>query len=129
MAITPEIIEDTLRHYKQTRSPFKTATKVGITVTEVLQIVDSQQDKLSSVQERHGGFGRPALQPFIVARRRALDREWDNGDTKVALARENYEAGTHIMATGRDGSWLILYSVPRRGRPDPMPDYFLPEVA
>lgn len=129
MAITPEITEETLRVFRQTRSPFKTSTKVGISVSEVLQIIDTQQDKLSERQERHGGCGREEMRPHLVARRRVSETSWDNGNPAIAAAREGYEAGTHIMATGRDGSWLLLYSVKRKGRPDPMPGYFLPEVA
>lgn len=129
MALTPEIVEEILVKYRQTRSPFKTAHAVGVDVSDVFAVIDDNSDQLTNVQERHGGMGRPEMQQFIVARRRALDPSWDNGDTTIALARENYEKGTHIMATGRDGAWLILYSIPRKGRPDPMTDYFLPEVA
>jgi hypothetical protein len=129
VALTPEIIQEVLTQYKLTRSPFKTADKVGVSIGEVFQIVEDHEDKLTSIPERHGGLGRPELKDFTVARRRASDREWDNTDAKIVEARKNYEAGTHIMVSGRDGAWLILYSIPRKGRPDPMPDYFQPEVA
>lgn len=129
MALTPEVEADILAKFKQTRSPFKTAHACGVDVSEVFAVIDAKSDQLTSAEERHGGLGRPEMQRYTVARRRASDREWDNGNTAIALARENYEAGTHIMATGRDGAWLILYSIPRKGRPDPQPGYFLPEVA
>lgn len=129
MTVTPEIEEEILAKYRQTRSPFKTAHAVGVDISVVFEVIDTKSDQLAAVQERHGGMGRPEMQPFIVARRRANQPTWGSDDEKVIEARENYEKGTHIMATGRDGAWLILYSVPRKGRPDPMPDYFLPEVA
>jgi hypothetical protein len=127
--MTPEVKQEIVDKYRQTRSPFKTAHAVGVDVSEVFAVIDEKQDQLTSAPERHGGFGRPDLREHMVGRRRASDLEWDNSDVLIAKARMDYEAGTHIMATGRDGAWLILYSIPRKGRPDPMPDYFLPEVA
>lgn len=129
MALTQEVIDDILTLYKRTRSPFKISQKVGVSVDAVFEVINSHEEKLTPLPERNGGFGRVELQPFTVARRRVSEREWDNKDDKIVEARTNYESGTHIMATGRDGAWLILYSFPRKGRPDPLPDYFLPEVA
>lgn len=129
MAVTPEVAAEIVSKFRQTRSPFKTAHAVGVDISEVFAVIDDSADQLTAIQERHGGLGRPEMRQFLVARRRASDPEWDNSDAKIAAARDNYEKGTHIMATGRDGAWLILYSMPRKGRPDPMPDYFLPEVA
>jgi hypothetical protein len=129
MSLTPEIEAEIVAKYRQTRSPFKTAHAVGVDVAQVFAVIDNNSDQLTPIQERHGGMGRPEMQQFIVARRRSSVTEWNNEDEKIAAAREDFETGTHIMATGRDGAWLILYSIPRKGRPDPMPGYFLPEVA
>lgn len=132
MAITPENTADVLRLYRANPrrfSPFKVARQVGLSTEEVFNIIEDNRETLSTAKERFGGFGRPELQPFIVARRRAMDREWDNNDPEIVKARTNLETGTHIMTTGRDGAWLVLYSIPRKGRPDPQPGYFLPEVA
>lgn len=130
MALTPEIEVEIVTKYRQTRSPFKTADAVGVSVSEVFQVIDSNPDSSpGALEERYGGLGRPNMQKYTVARRRAADRQWDNTDTAIAQARENYEKGTHLLATGRDGQWLILYSIPRVGRADPQQDYFLPEVA
>lgn len=65
------------------------------------------------------------MQQFAVARKKA-DQPWDNSVEAIDAARNAYEAGTHIMATGRDGDWLILYSIPQR-RVTPRPGCFDPE--
>jgi hypothetical protein len=127
--LTPEVIADILVRYKQTRSPFKTATSVGVSVDEVFSVINSQQERVVTAEERYGGLGRPDIRKHTVARRSATLLGWDNDNPAIIKARADYEAGTHIMATGRDGGTLILYSIPRKGRPDPMPGYFLPEVA
>lgn len=123
-----EVVKDVLATYKQTRnSPFKTARKCGIDVADVFAIIDDNQERLKSATEHNGGKGRPELINFAVARRRADDRQWDNKDEAIVKARADYEAGTHEMATGRDGQWLILYSIPRRRREPNRDGYFLPE--
>ena len=129
MALTPEIVTEILQQYKLTRSPFKVSTKVGVSIGEVFEVIENYEDRLATVPERHGGGGRPELRPYIVAKRKASDSSWENSNDAIKLARANYEAGTHIMVTGRDGGWLIMYSIPRKGRRDPLPEYFQPEVA
>ena len=126
-ALTPEVEADIVQVFKRTRSPFKTATETGVDVALVWRVIDENKDKLSAFEERFGGNGRPDLRPFLVHIRRASDREWNNEDEKIAEARRAYEAGTHIMCTGRDGSWLLLYSIPRKGPRQPRPGYFKPE--
>lgn len=129
MAITPEIEAEILREYRSTRSPYKVSRKVGVTIEEVLLTIENHEDKLSAAPERFGGWGRPDISSFFVARRKASERTWDNTSSEIALARANYEAGTHIMATGRDGAWLLLYSFPRKGRPDRnLQGYFEPDL-
>lgn len=125
--LTPEVIEDIISEYRRTRSPFKTANACGVDVAIVWGVIDQNKDRMSIYEERYGGKGRPELQQFLVASRRASDREWDNADHGIIAARRALEAGTHVMTTGRDGQWLLLYSIPRKGQRDPRPDYFLPE--
>jgi hypothetical protein len=122
-----EVIDDVLAEYKRTRSPFRTAKNVGLDTQVVWDIIEANSDKLSAHPERNGGFGNPKLQPFLVARRQVTSRSWDNDDPKIALARANYEAGSHDMMTGRDGGWLLLYSIPLKRRM-PRPNYFKPEI-
>lgn len=128
--ITPEVEAEVIDVFKRTRgSPFKTATETGVDVKDVWDIVDRNKDKISAFEERHGGQGRPELQRYLAATRRAGDRGWDLENAGVVRARANLELGTHIMATGRDGQWLLLYSIPRKGPRDPKPGYFQPEHA
>jgi hypothetical protein len=126
--ITPEIEIEVIRIYQQTRrSPFKTARQVGVPVQDVFDIVARNKEQLESSGERFGGEGRPDIKPYTVARRRVAERGWDNSLPEIIQARAEYEAGTHEMATGRDGAWLILYSIPRARKVAPRKGYFLPE--
>jgi hypothetical protein len=125
---SPEIIEEILYEFKRTRSPFKTAKNVGIDVTVVLQVIDDNTDRIVSGEERWGGEGRPELLKFRVGKRKAASAGWDNTEPAIAEARTKFEAGTHTMCTGRDGAWLLLYSIPLR-KLDPKPGYFLPEFS
>lgn len=119
------VVREVLETYKSTRnSPFKTARLCGINVAQVFEIVDANQDKVAEATERFGGKGRPEMEPYLVARRKVTDREWDNSLPEIVQARADYEAGTHTMATGRDGSWLLLYSIPLRRRVEAQPGYF-----
>ena len=122
-----ELKDEIVRELRKFRSPSKVARNLGIDVRLVLPINDelSNSPRVQR-QEQYGGFGRPELQQFIVGRKKAW-AVWDNNDPTIALARTNYEAGTHDMQTGRDGDWLILYSVPQ-GRVTPRPHYFRPQI-
>ena len=125
--MSPEIIAEILAEYKRCRSPFKTAKAVGVDVAQVWSVIDTNKDKLSTFEERHGGRGRPDMEKHLVATRRATDRGWENSQPEIAAARAAYEAGTHEMATGRDGAWLLLYSIPRRYPVTGRDGYFTPE--
>lgn len=127
MPPTPEVTAEILAEFKRTRSPFKTANAVGVDVAVVWAVIDSNKDKVGAFEERYGGRGRPELEQFIVASRRAMAGVWDNDSTEIRDARAAYEAGTHEMATGRDGPWLILYCIPRRYPATGRAGYFTPE--
>ena len=127
MDLSQEVIDEILIEYKRTRSPFRTATNLGLETSVVWEIIEKNQDRLSAFPERNGGFGPENLVKYIAGRRRVSSREWDNKDPAIARARASYELGTHDMATGRDGGWLILYSIPLKKR-FPRTDYFRPEM-
>lgn len=122
--ITDEVREEILVNFKKTRSPFRTARNLGYNIEDVLSVVDEVAIPRSTREEKFGGFGRPQMQKYLVARKRPWD-VWDNNQPEIAKARADYEAGTHEMITGRDGDWLILYSIPRV-KPQPRPNYFKP---
>lgn len=125
--ITPEIEQDIVRELRKFRSPSKVAKLLGVDIRDVLPIADrlSEAPRVSR-EEQFDGMGKPSLSQHAVARKKAWE-VWDNADPAVAQAREDYEAGTHNMLTGRDGDWFILYSVPQR-KVTPRPNYFQPEV-
>lgn len=123
MNLTPEVVEDILFEYKRTRSPFKVAKLVGVDVADVWHVIEENSDKLTSYNERNGGWGRPDILRYAVARRMITTRQWDNNDPDIAATRSRYELGVIDMATGRDGGWLILYAFPRK-KPQPRFEYF-----
>lgn len=127
--LTPEVENDILQSFKRSRSPFKTAIDCGVEVAVVWQVIDEAKGngKLTAFEERYGGRGRPEIQDFLIATRRAVDRAWNNDDPAIAEARAFYEAGTHTMATGRDGQWLLLYCFPLEDPIEPKSGYFRPE--
>jgi len=127
MPPTPEVVAEILSEYKRTRSPFKAANAVGVDVAVVWAVIDDNKDQVGAFEERYGGKGRPELEPYVVATRRALVGVWDNTSDEIRTARAQYEAGTHEMCTGRDGAWLLLYSIPRRYPVTGRAEYFTPE--
>lgn len=132
MTYTPVHEAEVLQAYRANPrrfSHFKASKSVGIPLSDVFEIVNRNREVMNSTAERFGGFGRPEWVDFTVARRRILSETWDNTDEKISKARQDYEAGTHLMCTGRDGIWQILYSKPRNGKPDPQPNYFSMEKA
>jgi hypothetical protein len=59
------------------------------------------------------GWGPLSLRPHAVARRH-IDGEWDNRSERIKEARWKYDKGLTEMCSGRDGYWIILYSLPRK---------------
>ena len=125
--MSPELEEEIVQALRKLRAPAKVSRHLGVDISAVLSVADRFEGTSRRTRETtYDGFGRPELQEYIVARKMAY-HVWDNEDPAIAEARANYEAGTHDMCTGRDGDWLILYSIPQR-RTTPRPDYFKPEV-
>lgn len=70
--------------------------------------------------QRPAELGRPKLTKFIVSSRHINEIGWPKVDRRlIETARRNYEAGTHEMCSGRDGQWIILYSIPRKKKVAP----------
>lgn len=127
MSVTPEIEADILRIHglnPKRFSPFRASKTVGATVEEVMAVVRRHSLNTTESSEHSGGVGRAELEPYIVASRRINDRGWENTDPGVHRARLLFEAGTHDMATHRDGAWLHLCSIPLSRHRKPRPGYF-----
>lgn len=106
-------------------SVFKTCRKLGIDNVQYVQGIANDMAKEESPDLsdcEFEGFGDPAKKQYLVARSLATE-VWDNGRPEVADARTKFEEGTHIMATGRDGPYVLLYLFPRAVK-DPKPGYF-----
>lgn len=101
--------------------PFRVAKAVGATVGEVLRVVAEAKGTPGTFS---GDLARATLAPYVVASRRATDAGWNNEDPGVMKARRGYEAGTHDMATHREGKWLHLCSFPLARPVRPRPRYF-----
>ena len=127
MSVTPEQRQEIERALIKLRSPSKVMRATGYDLRDILPIHDEISERPRIMrEEQHGGYGRPELRDCLVARKRAHE-SWDNTSPDIAEARANYEAGTHDMCTGRDGDWLLLYSIPQK-KVTPRPDAFKPEV-
>lgn len=124
--LTPEVRDEILRDLRKTRAPARTAKNTGYPIRLVLQVQEEDNYPRPFREEQYGGLGRPEMQQYTVARKRAWE-VWDNTNEVIAEARANYEAGTHEMVTGRDGDWLILYMIPRKKREPNREGYFQPE--
>lgn len=118
--IAAEIRSSLLR----SRSPSRTATSTGYSISLVLQISDELKGPRSYYKEKFGGKGRPELQQYTVGRKKAWE-EWDNKEPLIDQARKDYENGVVEIVTGRDGEFLILYAIPRR-KAQPRVGYFNP---
>lgn len=126
--LTPAVRGEIIAELRKVRgAASKVAKNLGYPLVLVLEVKDEMDSIPRSVrEEQHGGYGRPELRDFLVARKRAHE-SWDNTDPAIADARNSYEAGSHDMCTGRDGDWLLLYLIPQ-DKVTPRPDYFQPEV-
>lgn len=124
-----DLDEDIRTEFAKHGSLFKTARKLGVDNIEyVAGVVKgmTKEDTPDTSTCTFEGFGDPEKKEFLVAR--SLAKEvWDNARTEVAEARAKYEAGTHDMATGRDGPYVLLYLFPRAVK-QPRPNYFTPIV-
>lgn len=127
MAITPEIEAEVLRIYRANPkrfSPSKTSRAVGCGTGDVNEIVRRNRHTITDGVEHNSGAGREDLQHLIVASRRVSERGWNNDDQAIVDARAAFCAGTHTMATHRDGAWLHLCLIPLMRQRPARPNYF-----
>lgn len=123
--LSPEEVDDVIDQFRRLKSPFRVAKLLNIDVQEVWNVLEENPERLARVPTRFGGDGRPEIFAFLVARRKVTDTCWDNNSPEIRQARADFEAGTHNMVTGRDGSWLLMYMFPQEVV-TPRRDYFKP---
>lgn len=126
--ISREMRDEIVSDLAKTRAPSRTAKNLGYSIKVVLAVAEEQNQPRSRFEEKYGGLGRPELVRYTVSRKKAWE-VWDNDSGAISRARADYEAGTHEMCTGRDGDWLILYSIPNKWPAEGRTNYFLPESA
>ena len=123
-----ELDKDIRAEHAKHGSLFKTARNMGVSIEYALSVIDTAEDQpqpdLSTCEFE--GFGDPEKRRYLVARNLA-NSSWDNKRPEVADARAKFEAGTHNMAIGRDGPYLLMYLFPRAVS-QPKPNYFTPTV-
>lgn len=123
-----DLANDVREEYGKHGSLFKTAKKFNVTVEYVHDIVGTapieEAPDISTCT--WDGFGDPEKKKYLAARNLAKT-SWDNGRPEVAAARAKFEAGTHTLAIGRDGPWLLMYVIPL-AVVKPRPNYFQPMV-
>jgi hypothetical protein len=115
--------QDVVEEYRRTRSYFRVGKALNISMMKVRAILgdEPEPEPMKSREALYGGVGRPEMEKYTVCIKH-VNEAWDNQDA-CAKARADYEAGTHELATGRDGDNLILYAIPR-AVPQPRPNYF-----
>jgi hypothetical protein len=112
----------------------KVAKELGVRPSDIRREITPAAPVATDLIEDHhpqpardnNGFyalGRVNLRKYIVSKRHALGL-WPEADRKtLAQARQDYDAGTHVMVQGRDGSWIIQY-VWKRSKPVPPINWF-----
>lgn len=112
----------------------KTASDLGLSPETVRQLFTFPQTvvtpdpsvwDMTPPTDRLGrlAVGRKSMRDKIVAVHH-VNMPWSIHDRQaITIARKQYDRGTHDMVTGRDGPWIILYSIKRR-RPEAPRNYF-----
>lgn len=123
-----ELDKDIKEEYAKHRSLFKTAKRLDVTIDYVISVVGEEtvEDLPDTSTCAFDGYGDPSKRQYLVARSLAKET-WDNDRPEVTEARAKYEAGTHDLATGRDGPWVLLYAFPK-AVVTPRPGYFTPTI-
>jgi hypothetical protein len=99
--MTPEIA------LQKTRNPFELA--------DLLKIhVDHAKELLTKDLERLPGWGRVKMQKYIISRR-FYAAEWPREDLeRIKTHQIFYDKGMVNMTQGRDGNYILLYSIPTK---------------
>lgn len=69
-----------------------------------------------AMPEDFKSLGQPGLTRYVIAVKAADQAEWpERFQEAILAARENFDAGTHIMCQNtRSDGWVVLYSIPRK---------------
>ena len=114
---TKALLQDFIKKHGYDAS--KIANRMGWQLSRTkywLKVLEKENLEEAVFTEKHGGYGRPEMRCYIVARRH-VNKTWARQDSQaIEQARRLYDEGKSEMATGRDGRWIILYSIPRNSK-------------
>lgn len=112
--VTESLISD-IKADVPNASPIKVAHKFGVPVGLVRFIINETPNPNTEFTKlSEDGWGRPALRRFILTRK-PVGESWPKADEEnLQKHRELYDAGLVEMCQGRDGDFIIQYSMPRR---------------
>lgn len=121
--IDPELKDRILETLLHNGGDYIAAAKTLAVPSHLVSWVDiTENRKFNHTAE---GRGPKHLHKYIVAIRSLYTHEgWDNNDPAIKKARKDYDDGLVEMATGRDGTFIILYSIPLRVRDRRRKPYF-----
>lgn len=95
-------------------NPVRIATKLGVPVA-LVRFISNETPSGTSDFTVHStdGWGRTELRDFVVTRKAAIG-DWSPEDKALLEGiRDAYDNGTHELAQGRDGNFIIQYAFPR----------------
>lgn len=115
--ITETLLETLKQELKspKAQTPVRIANQFGVPVS-LVRFISEELPTGTSKFEQHSedGFGRAELRQYIVARKLAAG-QWAREDQEaIDKARQDYDDGKSEMVQGRDGDFVIQYSIPRR---------------
>lgn len=114
--ITQTLIDELQRELQGNRpNPVKIAARYGVPAGLVRFIMqESPSPNTEFVKHSTDGWGKKELRPWLVSRKASGDA-WPEADKeKIEKAREAYDDGITEMCQGRDGDFILLYSIPRK---------------
>jgi hypothetical protein len=90
----------------KTKNPYHLADQLDITVREARNMLRKEPEYLA-------GWGRPSMHPYIISRRSVTWAKWPAEDAqRLYEHRKLHDEGKMTMCQGRDGEWIIQYSIP-----------------
>lgn len=125
--VTQTLIDDITAELKVARAnPVKIAAKYGVAPSFVRYIMNELPNPVTSFTvHSEDGWGREDIRDFIVTRKIA-GNDWSQEDRKLMEdQRALYDEGVVELTQGRDGDFIIQYSIPRKKKAARLAPYFV----